>query len=329
MQFSVAICAVLVLCSSALAQEPRLKSIQPTEFEIARRTFFDFGPPFDYYELFLVRPAGSGVSVDRITLTPPSDACSPSAKLETASKSLQESVGALLGQSNPCNIPEKELRRELKRCKHCMVFSGATVVMQVQCGSRTRLIRADILDKDMFDPAPNTPEHTSWTMALLRKLDQAVGPGVMEKPMFAIPDREKATSPPALSEALRDLGLGKYDVLFSGAPDKPSDLYRAAQIVPSAPSVRLVSSSPLAPKLVMTPQYPPLARLAHVEGVVSFKMEINANGEASNLTLISGHPLLWPAVKDAGSKWKFPIDAAGQEIQATIEFTSNCAKRSE
>jgi hypothetical protein len=329
MRPSVAICAVLVFCGSALAQEPHLNSIEPTEFQIARRTFFDFGPPFDYYELFLVRPTASGASVERITLTPPSDSCSASAKLETASKSLGESVGALLGQSNPCNIPEKELRRELKRCKKCLVFSGAIVVMQVQCGSHTRLIRADILDKDLFDPAPNTPEHTSWTMALLSKLDQAVGPGVMEKPMFAIPDQEKATSPSADSVALRDLGLGKYDALFSGAPDKPSDLYRAAQIPPPVSTVRLTSSSPLAPELFVAPPYPPIARLAHVEGIVSFKMEIAPNGEANNLTLLSGHPMLWPAVKDAATRWRFSKDAAGQQVQAIIEFALNCTKHAE
>ncbi len=329
MRLSVAICAFLALCSSALAQEAHVNSIQPNGFEIARHSFFDFGPPTDYYELFVVRPTASGASVERITLTPPSDSCSASAKLETASTSLSESVGALLGQSNPCSIPEKELHRELKRCKNCMVFSGAHVVMQVQCGSHIRLIRADILDKDMFDPAPNTPEHTSWTMALLSKLDQAVGPGVMEKPMFAIPDQEKAASPPADSVALRDLGLGKYDALFSGAPDKPSDLYRAAQIPPPVSTVRLTSSSPLAPELFVAPPYPPIAKLAHVEGIVSFKMEIAPNGEANNLTLISGHPLLWPTVKDTASKWRFPKDAAGQQVQATIEFALNCTKRAQ
>jgi hypothetical protein len=329
MRFSVAICAFLTLCSSASAQEPRLNSIQPTEFEIGRRTFFDFGPPFDYYELFMVRPTSSGSSVERVLLTPPSDSCSASAKLETASTSLSESVGALLGQSNPCSIPEKELRRELKRCKKCLVFSGAVVVMQVQCGSHTRLIRADILDKDMFDPAPNTPEHTSWTMALLSKLDQAVGPGVMEKPMFAAPDQEKATPPPADAVARRDLSLGKYDALFPAAPDKPSDLYRAAQIPPPVSTARLTSSSPLAPELFVAPPYPPIARLVHVEGIVSFYMQIDANGEANNLTLISGHPLLWPTVKDTASKWRFPKDAAGQQVQATIEFALNCTKRAE
>ena len=28
----------------------------PTEFEIGQHTFFDFGPPFDFYELYLVSP---------------------------------------------------------------------------------------------------------------------------------------------------------------------------------------------------------------------------------------------------------------------------------
>jgi hypothetical protein len=58
-------------------------------------------------------------------------------------------------------------------------------------------------------------------------------------------------------------------------------------------------------------------------------MEIAVNGEANNLTLISGHPLLWPAVKDAASKWRFPKDAVGQQVQATIEFALNCTKHAD
>lgn len=33
-------------------------------------TFFDFGPPFDFYEIMIVRPAENGVSIERMTLTP-------------------------------------------------------------------------------------------------------------------------------------------------------------------------------------------------------------------------------------------------------------------
>lgn len=325
MRSGVAICAFLILANCALAQEHVASVAPPNQFEIARRTFFDFGPPFDYYELFFVRPTSTGASIERITLTPPADHCASSAKLEAASGSINESIEKLLGRTNPCSIPEKELRRELKRCKKCLVFSGATVVIQVQCGSQTRLIRADVLDKDMFDPAANTPQHTSWTMTLLERLDHAVGPGVMDKPMFAVVEEEKASGESGDPMVLRDISLGKYDALFPGGPDKPSDLYRASQIHPATPSVSLQRSAPFQPTVSNLPRYPAIARAARVEGAVSFKIKVDSNGNVKDVVFDSGPPLLRGSVKNAVSEWKFPEGAFNQQIEATINFALNCS----
>ena len=95
----------------------------------------------------------------------------------------------LLGDKNPCTIPEKALGRESKPCKKYSVFSGADVVLRVRCGTLTRLIRTDILEKDWFDASPHTPEQTSWTMQLLGRLDDAVGPGIMDRPIFLLPEK--------------------------------------------------------------------------------------------------------------------------------------------
>jgi hypothetical protein len=171
--------------SFALAQE------QPvSQFEIAKHDFFDFGPPNDFYELFLVRPDQSGATVEKITLTPSVDHCFQPAKAELTKTSLNQTIPELLGKVDPCAIPEKELVREKKRCKKCTVFSGMNVSMLVRCGTQLRAIRADILDRDMFDPAAHTPEHTSWTMSLLAKLDQASGPSVMDRPVFPTADAD-------------------------------------------------------------------------------------------------------------------------------------------
>jgi hypothetical protein len=292
---------------------------------IGRHTFFDFGPPTDFYELFIVLPAASGTSIERITLTPPADICIAPAKVEAVSASLSETPEELLGSTNPSTIPEKELRRELKRCKNCLVFSGAEVVMQVQCGTQTRLIRSDILDRDMFDATTKTPKHTSWTMGLLQRMDSAIGPGVIDKQrIFPIPE---ADEPPAIapdSGILRELSAGKYDALFRGAPDKPSDLYHASQVPPPLPKVLLVSSVPLQPEVFVQPVYPPLARMARIEGTLSFKFAIDTDGSATNLTFESGHPLLRGVVTEAVNRWRFPKDSAGQQIGATIEFILNC-----
>lgn len=106
----------LIALGSAFAGKPPASI--PTKFEVGRHTFFDFGPPFDYYEIIVVRPVSNGSSVERVLLTP-SAGCFQPAKIEVGSGSLSQTVSELLGSNNPCSIPDKELRRELKCCKHC------------------------------------------------------------------------------------------------------------------------------------------------------------------------------------------------------------------
>jgi hypothetical protein len=330
MKCGVVACAILFLCNTAIAEDRNSKAPQPEQFEIGRLTFFDFGPPFDFYEIFIVRPATAGTSIERITLTPPGHECSSTAKIEVASALITESVATLFGATNPCAIPEKALRRERKRCKKCLALSGADVVMQVQCGTETRLIRTDILDSDWFDAAPHTPEHTSWTIQLLGHLDKALGPGGMDKPIFPMPENGETGKNVVRSRTLPDVGAGEYDALFHGASDKPSDLYRAAKNPPAPPTVRLLKSGvPLPPELVIPKDYPPLARVTGIEGIVSFTIEVSSDGSATNLVFSDGHPLLRPSVTDVVSRWRFPEESAGQQIQITIEFALNCPPKAE
>jgi TonB family protein len=53
------------------------------------------------------------------------------------------------------------------------------------------------------------------------------------------------------------------------------------------------------------PVYPPLARQARIEGMVQFDAVINANGRVEKLDLISGHPMLIAAAKDAIFQWQY------------------------
>jgi len=78
-----------------------------------------------------------------------------------------------------------------------------------------------------------------------KRLDDAVGPGVIDKPILGMPDDEKPSAKDSDSQALRELGAGKYDELFKGAPDKPSELYQAAQTRPPAPTVRVAPTNSL------------------------------------------------------------------------------------
>ena len=74
------------------------------------------------------------------------------------------------------------------------------------------------------------------------------------------------------------------------------------------------------------PVYPPLAKQAHVQGLVRFHLIIGKDGQVSNVTLISGHPLLAGAAQEAVKRWVYrPTLLNGDPIEvataADVSFT--------
>jgi protein TonB len=53
------------------------------------------------------------------------------------------------------------------------------------------------------------------------------------------------------------------------------------------------------------PDYPPLARTAHVEGDVVVEITIGEDGGVANARVLSGHALLQQAALSAAKRWKF------------------------
>jgi TonB family protein len=319
--------SVLSLSVPLLARGQRSTPKPVTEFVVGRRTFFDFGPPFDFYEIYLVRANEHGGSIDRITLTPPGNSCMQAAKVDTVSAPLSDPIEVLLGGKDPCTIPEKDLRREMKRCKKCLVFSGSFTNMQLQCGGQIRVIQSKALDRDIFDTKSKTPPNTLWTMQLLAHLDKAIGSSVMEKPVFEVSPASPAAAATE-SPALQDVSTGKYDSLFQGAPDKPSDLYKASQLAVPKPDIEIQINTPIPTGAWIehtAPLYPQLARVARVEGKVILKFRVGPDGNVTSLIFESGHPMLRPASEKAVTSWRFSQDVFNQDIEATIEFRTNCS----
>lgn len=70
------------------------------------------------------------------------------------------------------------------------------------------------------------------------------------------------------------------------------------------------------------PAYPPLARQAGIEGKVVFRAVISAQGLIRSLELVSGHPLLVRAAREAVSQWRYrPTLLNGEpcEVDTVIE----------
>ena len=70
------------------------------------------------------------------------------------------------------------------------------------------------------------------------------------------------------------------------------------------------------------PAYPPLAKAARVQGTVRFTVIVGVDGKIENLRLVSGHPLLVNAAKDAVLQWEyepFLVDGMPARIITDIE----------
>jgi len=328
MRIVLTVAMFLVLARTCVAQKHKNQEPLPSEIVIGRDSFIDVGPPFDYYDLTFLRSEGEKTDILRISLTPPSDACYPRPEMKIFHLGLDETLSHVLEGMNPCTIPEKELKAELKRRNKGLVFSGMNVSIQTECMGGPRVIRADILDRDIFEEHPNTPQYTAWSRVLFEKLDQVTGDHPWDKPIFPVGEATPSAAPSFQSTALQAIADGKFDEIFGKDSDHPSTLYRMAQNPPRQPFIELTSSEPVRPTAYVDPVYPPIARAARVHGVVEFHLTVGSDGSAAETAIDSGPVMLRQTATEAIAKWKFSGDDSGKFVRGSLRFGLNCAAES-
>jgi len=71
----------------------------------------------------------------------------------------------------------------------------------------------------------------------------------------------------------------------------------------------------------VTPNYPPLARQARVQGAVNLEAVISTDGTISNLKVTGGHPMLVGAAVEAVKQWRYKpylLNGVPVEVETTI-----------
>jgi TonB family protein len=83
--------------------------------------------------------------------------------------------------------------------------------------------------------------------------------------------------------------------------------YQQMKNEPPQPGVIRIGSSIAEAALAakVEPVYPPFAVTARIQGTVQFMVTVGADGKVEKLELVSGHPLLVKAAKDAVAKWVY------------------------
>jgi TonB family protein len=80
------------------------------------------------------------------------------------------------------------------------------------------------------------------------------------------------------------------------------------------------------------PQYPPMAKIAGLQGMVVLKATISPKGKVTNVVLVNGHPLLVPEAILAVRQWEYqPFTVDGQAVTAettiAIPFSLSVANK--
>jgi protein TonB len=75
------------------------------------------------------------------------------------------------------------------------------------------------------------------------------------------------------------------------------------------------------PVYKIDPEYPPAALRFRIQGTVRFEALIAEDGHIARLRLVSGHPLLVRAAREAAQKWIFrPTLRRGKPVRVITEF---------
>ena len=74
----------------------------------------------------------------------------------------------------------------------------------------------------------------------------------------------------------------------------------------------------------VTPQYPPLAKQARIQGTVVLAALIGKDGSIQNLHVVSGHPMLTNAALEAVKEWKYkPYILNGEPVEVDTTINVN------
>jgi len=110
-------------------------------------------------------------------------------------------------------------------------------------------------------------------------------------------------------------------IISAAAPPPPPPPPRAA-----TPKRIRLGGQVEAAKLIArpNPEYPPLAKMARIQGTVRLAAVISKDGTIQDLKAVSGHPLLVKAAMDAVSRWRYqPTLLNGDPVEVVTEVDVN------
>lgn len=159
------------------------------------------------------------------------------------------------------------------------------------------------------------------------------------RPVFVLPTLQVPTTVPVHIDTTPDApDLPSFTLAGPAGPQAFAGLVKTTVLPlrPPAPVVKPPQPAPTAPiqvgggvqsaKLVFGPRpaYPHTALITRTQGTVRIQAIIGRDGSISNLQVISGHPLLIEAARQAVQQWRYqPTLLNGEPVEVITEIDVN------
>ncbi len=214
--------------------------------------------------------------------------------------------------------------------------------------SETRLARVIVTadsERTASKPSADVPVRTS--MPESAKNEARADDDYVAAPYSRLPVRSvtPAVAPTTVPPPARNVPATSPAVQAASAPELQASNIPAEPVDPRDPDASIVGDLPFGqgfvtssrlpshPSLSATvmaanlvsgpePDYPTLAKLAHVDGAVVLRAEITPGGVVSDTDVISGHHLLRHAAEEAVRRWRFrPYEVDGNPVAVSTTVT--------
>jgi TonB family protein len=338
---------VLFVCmaaKSALARPAAVPEVR--RFYAVGHTFWDNGPMWDYH-IVEAKQDGSDTLVRDVLIISVQSPCGPSCTVKARIKHLHNTTPAtLVGENNPCAVDQRELLRELRRnrraLKHTQLFTFADFVIVADCGGKETVLQLPLLP---FPAGPHGPPRIERSYDLLRDVEKRVfGTDQVfntsaDMKIFDDLEGEKGGEDDERTGAalVPELRSGAYDRALWGDCKKAACAGQGLKgvletYVPpdqrTEPAVSWVKPPSYKFVKVALPGYPPLARLARVQGDVELELQVDERtGLVVGVAAMSGHPLLLRTAHQAARDWQFQPEKQPEGVKknkVVLRFDMKC-----
>lgn len=344
--------SLFLLCAGLLegaflqceGKQPRATN-QLQHLYIVSQVFSDASPHwFDY--ILDIKPYGGDVVVRYIRIAPENPYCDGFVTVKAIETRLANtSVSKLAGRFGLCSIREADVDQAIADAAPkglASIFDTARFGIVAQCGKSERVFHL---------PYPETVEMTTLkaktpAVAALYDMEWKLHRRVFGKRRIfhGIAPTEDLELQRLGASLLPELRTGLYDRGMADRKDAErcpdtfscnlgltADLlegYWGPDRKPHEPTTTLLNSQKYLLTKYIPPEYPPLAKMARIEGKVEIQIRVDsATGAVKQAQAVSGHKLLQKAAEQAVAGWKFQPSDAGfaQPISAVLDFSLGCS----